>query len=84
MERSRNRDYGRIHVALQLAQRREGQAVVFGRRLGRSFRIGIHHAYQGGVQRLAQHAQVMPSERTRANNGDSNSVQNLTYHGNIR
>jgi hypothetical protein len=27
---------------------------------------------------------VMPSKRTCANNGDSNSVQNLTYHGNIR
>ena len=83
VERSWHRHHRRVDVALEFTERREGQAIVLGRSLGRTLRIGIHHAHQRGIQRLAQHAQVMPSEYTRANDGDSNFVQNLTYHGNI-
>jgi hypothetical protein len=47
---------------------------------GSAFRVGVHHTDQGGIQRLAQHAEVMAAEHTRADDGDSNLVQDLTYH----
>lgn len=52
-------------------------------RLGSALRIGIHNSYQRCIQRLVQYAQVVASEHTRADNGDSNLVQNLTYHARL-
>jgi len=45
-----------------------------------ALRIRVHHAHERGVQQLAQYAQVVPSERTCADYGDSDFSQALTYH----